>query len=238
MTGVDESKPHRLVAAFGSALLGEIDGRVAQVIVANGVALALEPVRPDATMSARRSHALVMRLWIAGATLPGGVNSVFASGLVEARDWLSARRQVLRDALSSLQGMGEFVLSVDPAATEAEPSSARIKPVSRAMGGAAYLRARADAMEAATRRSDRFRNDVLSLELDVARRCPLALTLLRPRRSGGADLCVLAPKEGEAAIWAAARQAKTRLSVSASGPWPPYSFAAAALDGKREARAA
>lgn len=229
--GIAPSAPRRLIAVVDPRILEgttaadavrAFDGTV-EILAAGGAAALVEPLASwaDAGVLARRAHGLVATLWSYGAVLPGGASSVFAGGLEEARRWIGAQADCLEAGLARMRGRGEFVLSIEAAA--GTPGQAPITPPS---SGAAYLRARATAIRAEAERALATRQAAETLGGAASEALGGAPWLMFDAGAAGVDLCVLAETTALGALEEAI--ARSGVAAEVSGPWPPYSFAAAA----------
>lgn len=224
--------PHRLIAVvepscltnpFGEATLRGFYGEV--VVLTHGDAtVLLEPLASwsDAGVAARRAYGLVDQLWSIGAVLPGGASSIFAGGLSEAQGWIEDRAGDLTTALDRVRGRGEFVVSVETEPAPSEPLNAA-KPTS----GAAYLRFRAAAIKAEAERSLETRESAEVLGAQISAAIGGAPRLMFDAGTAGVDLCFLAETTVDETLRAEVAAAGVKADVS--GPWPPFSFAEAAL---------
>jgi hypothetical protein len=230
-----------------------VGGRAVTLVAADRLALVTSDVPeslatladPDAPPGAladlARQHDAVVRsaLADAGAVLPFRLGTVL-TGEDAARRVLAERADELSEGLARVSGCREWgvqVRDVGAAGSEAIPAGVDAPPAgvdaeSGAPGaGTAYLRRRADALaEERRRRAERCR---------VAGRVDDALRVLAiDAVEGGhreADLLLdesyLVPVEVEERFLAAVDAHGDRLAgegyaLRATGPWPPYSFAA------------
>ncbi|SEA36859.1 GvpL/GvpF family gas vesicle protein [Rubrimonas cliftonensis] len=205
-------------------LLGAARAADAAAIAAAGLTLAqsgpLAAVLDAATegqgAAGARVAATARAAAAAGAFAPvhGGRFSIEA-----ARAWLDAEAEALSEALARLADQAEWVLTLSlPPRAAADATPAAGEP----SDGRAWLRARAAAHGAEARDRRRAEADAAAALAGVARETRARGFDTAAGR--GVDVAVLAPRGAGQRVEAAARG----LGAGLTGPWPAFSFVAAA----------
>ncbi|MEM9725563.1 MAG: GvpL/GvpF family gas vesicle protein [Pseudomonadota bacterium] len=206
-------------AAVAAARHMSVGGPGIAAVTALGLRLFLTP---DA-LGAEARVAVARRLAARAPCLPFGRRGPSFADVDAARLWLADAAARIRPRLDRIGDRREFVFTLRPAAASNDgPVSP--KAGATAASGSAYLRAAAQARAA----EDRFSKAVGSIAETLRAAAPGA-EIQQTRAGEGVDLSLLCGLEArpilaEAAPRLAASHADV-LKLSASGPWPPYSFA-------------
>lgn len=182
-----------------------------------------------AQMAALAHHALISTWHRRGPVLPVRLGTVFSSETA-LQAALAPKAAHLRAALDALADKEEMVLTVAPAARPVPVAA----PASSTATGADWLRARKTARDRGqARRTDR-QETLAGLQAALRGRGVLSLAAPAPR-DGGARWHLLIARDGSAELdrWLAAQADlfdAAGLDLTLDGPWPPYRFAAEAME--------
>lgn len=180
--------------------------------------------------SRRAAHEGATELWRDGGATPIVDGPIFLCENA-ARCWAVARAAALSSAVALIDAFGEFIVSLTPppvADAAQRPFARAAAPSERS--GAGYLRRRAAVL--AGREADRRRDEaaLAAAQARLARAAAARRVALRPVKGGSYDICLLAPCDAGPRLAAALGDRSFEpLRPTASGPWPPYTFAAEAL---------
>lgn len=184
-----------------------------------------------------RHHRMVLALFQAAPILPARFNSRFDGGVSAARRWLDARHDEILARLEAVAGCVEVGYRLTPIhdheAPAAEPPAARGADALGALtDGARYLRTRRAALHREASADAQIVAAAARLEHALAGDARAVTQRWRatPAAAGGVALvgAVLTPAHQAAAMMtriAKVQSARAGVRVTATGPYPPYSFA-------------
>lgn len=185
---------------------------------------------PETAQAAALAHHALISAWHRqGTVLPVRLGTVFSSETA-LQAALAPKAAQLRAALDALSGKEEMVLTILPAAAPA-PAAAPIAP---AATGADWLRARKAVRDRGQARQTDRQQTLAGLQQALRSRGVPSLAAPAPR-DGGLRWHLLIARDDRAGLdrWLAAQADlfdAAGLDLTLDGPWPPYRFAAQAME--------